>query len=129
MHEFRTVRPGGMLALAASVGACSFYINVYEPALQFIAADHSTVTKFDDFTRVIVTNPDDFEVRAGIVYIVWTDPALPGPQQARRTARFPSPVVLPAIGKVTVPVNDAVQSVMAAGGDQAAVSVKIYPVP
>jgi hypothetical protein len=102
---------------------------IYEPALQFLAADGTQLTKFDDFTSVVVTNANDFAVKAAILYIVWTDPSLPGPQQARLTAKFPGPITLPANGRLTVALGDDVRSVMAARGDQAAVSVKIYPVP
>ena len=99
------------------------------PSLDFQTADGASVTKFDDFTSVVVANPNDFEINVAILYIVWTDPSLPPPQQARLTALFKDPIKLPANGQTTVGLSDDVRLVMGQRGDLAAVSVKVFQVP
>ncbi len=101
-----------------------------ELTIQPLAADDSPVTRFDDFSSVVVSNPNDFEVRAGIDYIVWRDPS-EVPQQARLVARFPSPIVVPANGSVKVDIGHDVRSKMMARGDPetTAVSIKSFLVP
>jgi hypothetical protein len=95
----------------------------------FLDDQGTSVTRFDDFTSIAVTNPNSFDINVAILYIVWTDPSLPPPQQARLAALFQNPIALPASGKATVGLSDDVRSVMSQRGDNAAVSVKLFQVP
>ena len=99
------------------------------PTLEFVDASGAAMTKFDDFAAIDVPNPNDFEIKVGVLYIVWTDPGLPPPQQAAQTAMFDSPITVAPHKTSRVQLNEAVKAAMAARGENAAVSVKVFLVP
>lgn len=100
-----------------------------KPTLDCYGADGSQLTRFDDFTTIVVSNPNAFDIKIAIAYIVWTDPDLPPPQQAQATAMFPGPTKVLGKSGAMIKIGDGVQAVMAARPRPAAISVKANYVP
>ncbi|MET7621311.1 hypothetical protein [Streptomyces sp. NPDC005408] len=120
-HEVADVRVTVQSTAAARIPA-----GMHEVTTQALDSQGREITRFERFSKVRLTNEDDFPVFVRVAYIVWDQPPKGVTQQAVEVTAVGGLTVVPPHGTAVVKVTGDAAAAVARSSNGPAVSIKAY---